>query len=92
VENDLLDDLEGILNEEAKISKNVDAYTNSSNHGQLNIGPKTIESKKKPQVRDSFDDLDDLLDGNIARKKQFQDLNDLDDILGGRNKPKLLAK
>jgi hypothetical protein len=92
VENDLLDDLEGILNEEAKISKNVDAYTNSSNHGQLNIGPKTIESKKKPQVRDSFDDLDDLLDGNIAQKKQFQDLNDLDDILGGRNKPKLLAK
>lgn len=48
MENDLLDDLEGILNEEAKISKNVDAYTNSSNHGQLNIGPKTIESKKKP--------------------------------------------
>jgi hypothetical protein len=38
----LFEDIEGILKEEAKISKNVDAYTNSSNHGQLNVGPKAI--------------------------------------------------
>ena len=43
-------------------------------------------------MRDSFDDLDDLLDGNIAQKKHFQDLNDLDNILGGRKKPKILEK
>lgn len=37
--NDLFDDLEDIL-EEQKVTKAVDAYTNSSNNGGTNLAPR----------------------------------------------------